>query len=166
MLFEEERYPVRQMLKYTGIDCIKNIWYDINPWRDAFHIPEDAFWGSNRSMFQILACFPSLHLVLATGPNSLFSFGSSSNPEPNRRNRFPHKTQNFNTTTLPPIKYLSSDRIMIWSVCRLCIWSRSFTSRSQICDPTNIRSVAIENPLISLKFALFPQPLNKYQSDR
>jgi len=37
-----------------------------------------------------------------------------------------------------PIKYLSSDHIMTWSVRSLCCFSRSFTSRSQICDWTNI----------------------------
>jgi len=51
-------------------------------------------------------------------------------------------------------KYLSSDRIVTWSVRRLCSSRRSFTSRFQICDPTNIRWVAIENPLISLKMCL------------
>jgi len=80
-------------------------------------------------------------------------------------NRFPHTTRHFNITTLPPIKYLSSDRIMIWWVHRLCSSRRSFTSRSQICDPTNIGWVGIENPLISLQFAVFSQPLNEYQSD-
>jgi len=40
---------------------------------------------------------------------------------------------------------------VIWSIRRLCSFSRSFTSRFQICNPTNIRGVAIENPSISLK---------------
>jgi len=60
----------------------------------------------------------------------------------------PPKTRDYNITTLSPIKYLSSDRIMTWSVGRLCSSSRSFPSRSEICDPTNICWVAIENPLI------------------
>jgi len=51
----------------------------------------------------------------------------------------PPKTRHFNITTLPPIKYLSSDRIVTSSVCRLCSSSRPFSSRFQICDPTNIR---------------------------
>jgi len=93
--------------------------------------------------------------VLVTGPNSRFGSGTGSYPEPNRCNGFPHKTRPFNITTLPPIKYLSSDRIMMWSVCRLCSSSRSCSSRSPICDPTNIRWVAIENLLISHIFALF-----------
>jgi len=104
-------------------------------------------------------------LVLAMGPNSRIGSGSGSNPEPNRCNGFPHKTRHFNITTLPPIKYLSSDRIMIWSVRRSCSSNLCFTSRSQICDLTNIRWVAMENPRISLKFALLSQPLNEYQSD-
>jgi len=41
------------------------------------------------------------------------------------------------------IKYLSYDCIVIWSVCRLCSFMPSFTSRSQICDPTNIRKIAV-----------------------
>jgi len=62
----------------------------------------------------------------------------------------PPKTRHFNTTTLPSIKYLSSDHIVTWSVRRLCSSSYSLTSQSRISDPTNIRWVAIENPLISL----------------
>jgi len=49
-----------------------------------------------------------------------------------------------------PIEYLSSDRIMTRCIRRLCSISRSFTSRIQICDPTNIRWVAVENPRISV----------------
>jgi len=55
---------------------------------------------------------------------------------------------------LAQIKYLSSDHIVTWSVRRLCSSSRSFTSRFQICDPTNIHWVAIEIPLISPKMCL------------
>jgi len=56
---------------------------------------------------------------------------------------------------LTPIKYVSSDRIVTWSVRRLCSSGRSVTYRFQICDPTNIRWVAIENPLISRKMCLY-----------
>jgi len=63
----------------------------------------------------------------------------------------PSKTRHFKFTILAPIKYLSSDRIMPWSVCTLCSFSRSFTSRCQVCDQPNIRWVAIENPPISRK---------------
>jgi hypothetical protein len=42
-----------------------------------------------------------------------------------------------------------------WSVYRLCRFRSSFTSRCQICDPTNIRGVAIENPRISLTICTF-----------
>jgi hypothetical protein len=58
----------------------------------------------------------------------------------------PPKTRHSMSTIWAPIKYLSSDRIMTWSVCRLCSFSCSFTSRCQICDQTIIRRVAIENP--------------------
>ena len=47
-------------------------------------------------------------------------------------------------STLAPIKYLSSDRIMTWWICRLCSFSPSFMSRFQICNPTNIRWIAVE----------------------
>jgi len=103
------------------------------------------------------------HLVFATGPNSRFSSGPCSNPEPDRYNGFCHtkiwtivigpvvppKTRHSNLTTFAWIKYLSSDRIMTWSVPRLCIISYWFTSQIQNCDATNIRCVTIEIPLIS-----------------
>jgi len=47
--------------------------------------------------------------------------------------------------TFAPIKYLSSDHIMIWPVRRLCSTSRSFTFHFQICDPTDIRWVAVKS---------------------
>jgi len=63
----------------------------------------------------------------------------------------PPKTRHFKFTMLAPIKYLSSDRTMTWSVRTLCSFIRSFTFRFQICDQTNIRWVAIENPQVSLE---------------
>ena len=103
--------------------------------------------------------------MLAKVPNARVGSGSGSDPEPNRCNGsyhtktrtvaigpvLPPKTRHFNITTLAPIKYLSWDRIMTWWVRRLFSSCRSFTSWVQICDPTNIRWVAIENPLISVK---------------
>jgi len=56
---------------------------------------------------------------------------------------------------LTPIKYLSSECIITWTVCRLCSSGRSFASRCQICDPTNVRWVTIETPLISRKLSLY-----------
>ena len=132
------------------------------------------FWHRSLSLY-IKVCITLndalclLGLVLATGPNSLVGSGSGSTRTrtvatglTTRKTRHIGngpvlllKTRHFNTTTLPPIKYLSSDRIMTWSVRRLCSSSRSFTSQSQICDPTNVCSVAIENPLISLKICHF-----------
>jgi hypothetical protein len=67
----------------------------------------------------------------------------------------PSKTNHFKSTIVARIKYLSSDRIMTWSVRTLCSFSRSFTSRCQICDWTNIRWVAIYNPKISLKIRCY-----------
>jgi len=54
-----------------------------------------------------------------------------------------------------PIKYLSSDRIMTQSLCILCSFSCSFTSRCQICDQTNIRWVAVKLPDITRKIGVF-----------
>jgi len=59
------------------------------------------------------------------------------------------KTQHLKFIILAPIKYLSSDCIVTWSILRLCHFSRSFTILSQICDQINIRWVAIENLRIS-----------------
>jgi len=56
------------------------------------------------------------------------------------------KTRHCNLRTFDPIKYLSSDRIVTWSIRRLCWISRSSTCRGQICDPTIIRTVTIQNP--------------------
>ena len=125
--------------------------------------------GNCTSTWVVTGGGKNLCLVLATVPNSRVGSGSGSDPEPNRCNGsyhtktrtvaigpvLPPKTRHFNITTLASIKYLSSDRIMTWSVCRLCSSSRSFTSRFQICVPTNIRWVAIENPLISRKMGLY-----------
>jgi len=61
--------------------------------------------------------------------------------------RFYHQTPGVTTSQdLAPNQYLSSDRIVIRSIRRLCSFSRSFTSRFQICDLTNTCGVAIESP--------------------
>ena len=62
----------------------------------------------------------------------------------------PPKTRQFNITTLPPIKYLSSDRTVTWSVHRMCSSSRFCTSQFQICARTNTHWVAIQTPQIWL----------------
>jgi len=101
-------------------------------------------------------------LVLAIVPNRQVGSGSGSDPEPNCCNGsyhtktrtvgigpvLPPKTQHCKSTIFAPIKYLSSDRIVIWSVGKFCSFSPSFTSRSQICSRTIIHRVAIENPRI------------------
>jgi hypothetical protein len=42
------------------------------------------------------------------------------------------------SSTLAPIKYLSFDRIMVWSICKLFSFSRSFTFGIQICNTTEV----------------------------
>jgi len=107
--------------------------------------------------------------VLATGPNSRVGsgFGSTRNRtvatgHTTRKTRtvgngavLPPKTRHFKCTIFAPIKYLSSDRIMTWSVRKLSSFSPSFTSRIQICDRTNNGGGAIENPRNSLKNRLY-----------
>jgi len=92
-------------------------------------------------------------VVLATGPIPRFGSGSGSDPEPDRCNGFSPKPWHFKSTILAPIRYLSSDRIVTWSVRRLCSFSPSFTSRCHICNRTNIRWVAIENPHFSAELS-------------
>jgi hypothetical protein len=58
-------------------------------------------------------------------------------------------------SSLAPIKYLSSDRIVTWSVCRLCIISPSFTSRCQICDWSSILWIAVKEGDISAEMCGF-----------
>jgi len=81
-------------------------------------------------------------VVSATVPSSRVGSGSGSNPEPNCCNEsyhtktrtvaigpvLPPKTRHFNFTSLGPIRYLSSDRIMTRSIRKLCSFMRSFTS--------------------------------------
>jgi hypothetical protein len=62
----------------------------------------------------------------------------------------PTKTWHCKFTILAPIKYLSSDHITTWSVCRLCSFSCSSTYCSEIRDPTSIRWAAIEHRPILL----------------
>ena len=63
------------------------------------------------------------------------------------------------SSKLPPnvaaIKFLSSDRIMTWSVCRMCNFSYSFTSRCRICDRTNIPWIAVKLRNIWFKIGRF-----------
>jgi len=102
-------------------------------------------------------------------PNSWVGSGSGSNLKSNRCNGsyhmktrtvaigpvLPPKTWHFNIKSLAPIKYLSSDGIMTQSICKLCSFMRTFTSRFQICDRTNIHWVAIESLQISLEIWLY-----------
>ena len=105
----------------------------------------------------------TLGLVLATVPNSQFGSRSGSSPERDNCNMFHHTkirtiaiwtilppiSQHVNFTTLDPMKYLSSDHIMTWSICKLCSIGRSFTYRCQIYDRTNIHRAAIKNPQLT-----------------
>jgi len=85
-------------------------------------------------------------------PNSRVSSCSSSDQAPNCCNGsyhmntrtiaigsvFPTEISHFNMTSLSPITFWNSDRIMTRSICTLCSFMRSFTSRFQIGDPTDI----------------------------
>jgi len=52
------------------------------------------------------------------------------------------------SATLAPSKYMSFDRIMTWSICRLYRINRAFTSRIQIGDPSNSHWVALKKRTI------------------
>ena len=102
-------------------------------------------------------------IVIATGTNRRVSFGCGYDPELNCCNGsyhtttrtvaigpvLPPKTQHFSITSLAGIRFLSSDRMVTWSICRLCSFMRSITSQLQICDPTKIRWVMIESTRFS-----------------
>jgi len=79
MCIEEGHCPVDQMREYTESDDIKHIWYDKSSWGDALPIAEDTIWCSNRSIIQILRCFPS---SLAMGQDR--DIMSRSRSKPNR----------------------------------------------------------------------------------
>jgi len=51
------------MLQHTNIDGMKDIRYYNSRQRDAFYIPEDAFWSCNCEIIQMLSCFPSHSLI-------------------------------------------------------------------------------------------------------
>jgi len=122
--------------------------------------------AGTRCMLVLSVC---LYLVLATGPISHVGSGYGSTRNwtvatglTTRKTWtvgngpvLPPKTRHFKSIILAPIQYLSSDRIMTWSVRTLCSFSRSFTSCCQICDRTNIRCVAIENPPILRKITRY-----------
>jgi len=90
--------------------------------------------------------------VLTTVAIRWVSSGSSSDPEPNCCNGshhmktrtvaigpvLPPKTRHFNIISFAPIRYLSSDRIVTWSIRKLRSFMRSFTTGSHTCHPTNI----------------------------
>ena len=106
--------------------------------------------------------------MLATVPNSQVGSGFGSNQNwtiatglTKRKTRtvgnvvvLPPKTRHSKSTIFAPINYLSSDRIMTWSVRELSSFSPSFTCRIQIWDRTNNRAGAIEIPRNSLKNCL------------
>jgi len=56
--------------------------------------------------------------------------------------------------TLAPNKYLSSDCITIWYICKRCSFWCSFTSHPQMCDPITIRWV-------TLKITQIPAPFHR-----
>jgi len=124
-----------------------------------------------RWLYSIIHIFQAIvHVLLSTGPNSqvhccsrythnrTLAMGLTTRKTLTVGNGpvLPPKTQHLMFTILAPINYLSSDRLMTWSICTLCSVSRSFTSRWQICESrTNIRRVAIENPETSPKICCY-----------
>jgi len=64
-------------------------------------------------------------------------------------------TCHFNLTTLAPIRNLSSDHIVTWSIRRFSSFRRSFTSRLRICHVMKNHWVAIKNRRISASNVCF-----------
>jgi len=94
-------------------------------------------WQCVRSTCQRSGFWPAVRFGLgrypAKNPNRYLLAGML--PRPNRNRVFfsrvgtgPRVHVGF-PRFLAPIKYLSSDRIMTWCICRVCSLSRSFTSR-------------------------------------
>ena len=75
----------------------------------------------------------------------------------------PDRGSNFQVAAaLALMKYLSSDCILIWWICRICSSTRSFTSRIQISHPTDFRGVAVKHGPISSEirgFSIATQPI-------
>jgi len=67
----------------------------------------------------------------------------------------PPKIQHLNLIPWTLIEYLSSDRIMTWSICRLSRLRCTSTFHSQICHLATIGWVVIENWRIPPKFWCF-----------
>lgn len=67
MLFQPECYPVHQIRKHTELDSMKIFWYANTHWGNAFHNPDDAFWGFNYSIFHIMSCILSCRLIIVSG---------------------------------------------------------------------------------------------------
>jgi len=117
--------------------------------------------------FKYLIWVKVVELVLATGPGNppaAVQFGSVPDPGKTRpalvlAGCYPDRTLNRGflaglepdrssnilvPAALAPIKYLSCDRIVTWSIRRLCGFRRSFTSHFQICDLTDFRWVVVK----------------------
>jgi hypothetical protein len=105
-----------------------------------------------RSTLVFLKTSTKCLLVLATVQNCRIGSRPSTDPDLNHCNwSYDIETHHSNITRLPPIQYWSSDRIVTWSICTLCSVMRTHTSRCQICNPSNIRSVAIGHMWILLQ---------------
>jgi hypothetical protein len=61
---------------------------------------------------------------------------------------FTIKGRQFNIPKFAPIKYLTPDCIVTWSLCWLCTSSYFFTFSSHIWNPTNIHWVGIGIPVV------------------
>jgi len=79
--------------------------------------------------------------------SSLVRFVTQTKTQPSLSWRicYPDCGSNFTVSTpLPPLKYMSTHRIVTWSLRGLWSSGRYLTSRFPICDPTDIRWVAVK----------------------
>jgi len=104
----------------------------------SVHTAAVRVWNTESVQFSSRPIQNQIRIVLAScNPDQTENRGFFAGLEPDR-------SPNFTVSTpLAPIQYLSFNRIVTWSICRLCSFSRSFTSHSQICDQTDIHWVAV-----------------------
>jgi len=136
-----------------------------------------TFWSRDSSTFE--GGTWSFWVVLATVPTRYKGSRSGLESEPNRCNRFYHtKTQtvaigpelppnsrHFNLTTLSPMKYLSSDRIVTWSICSCAVLAALSPPTIRFAIWPVLVELLWKSREFHIVFHVIPQRFHKYWSD-